>query len=107
MNTIEILEGLMLVSFSASWYWSIAKMLKAKVAAGKSLHFVLMICLGYGFGIASKLLAWHETGQLSGLMWLYSWNLLVVAFDAVLIIRLSGAPQTTVIAVEDKPHPIA
>ena len=57
MNTIEVLEGLMLVSFSLSWYLSIAKMLQAKVAAGKSLHFVLVICLGYSFGIASKLLA--------------------------------------------------
>ena len=92
MNTIEVLEGLMLVSFSLSWYLSIAKMLQAKVAAGKSLHFVLVICLGYSFGIASKLLAWHQTGQMNRLMWLYSWNLLVTAFDAALIIRLSRSP---------------
>ena len=92
MNTIEVLEGLMLVSSSLSWYLSIAKMLQAKVAAGKSLHCVLVICLGYGVGIASKLLAWHQTGQMNRLMWLYSWNLLVAAFDAALIIRLSRSP---------------
>lgn len=92
MTTIEALEGLMLVSFSVSWYWSIAKMFKTKVAAGKSLNFVLMICFGYMLGISSKLVAWREMGELSPLIGVYSWNLLVTAFDAMLVVRYSRIP---------------
>ncbi len=89
MTTIETLEGLMLVSFSVSWYWSIAKMVRTKMAAGKSLYFVLMICFGYVLGISSKLVAWREFGDLSPLISVYGWNLLVTAFDAVLVVRYS------------------
>jgi len=95
MTTIEALEGLMLVSFSVSWYWSIAKMVRTKVAAGKILYFVLMICFGYVLGISSKLVAWQEFGELSALIWVYAWNLLVTAFDAFLVVRYSrSAPQS-------------
>ncbi len=79
----------MLASFSVSWYWSIAKMLRTKVAAGKSVNFVLMICFGYTLGISSKLVAWQETGELSSLIWVYTWNLLVTSFDAMLVVRYS------------------
>ncbi len=92
MTTVEALEGLMLVSFSVSWYWSIAKMFKTKVAAGKSLNFVVMICFGYVLGISSKLVAWREMGELSPLIWVYSWNLLVTTFDAMLVVRYSRTP---------------
>jgi len=89
MTTIETLEGLMLVSFSVSWYWSIAKMVQTKVAAGKSLYFVLMICFGYVLGISSKVVAWRELSDLSPLIWVYGWNLVVTAFDALLVVRYS------------------
>ncbi len=95
MSTVEVLEGLMLISFSISWYWSIAKMLKSKVAAGKSLLFVLMICCGYVLGVSSKVLAWHETGVLSPLIWVYGWNLIVTAFDAVLVVHYSRPTRET------------
>lgn len=95
MTTVEALEGLMLVSFSVSWYWSIAKMVRTKVAAGKSLYFVLMICFGYVLGISSKLVAWQEFGDVSALIWVYTWNLLVTAFDALLVVRYSrSTPQS-------------
>ena len=95
MITVEALEALMLVSFSVSWYWSILKMLRTKLAAGKSLEFVLMICLGYMFGISSKLLAWQEVGEVSPLTWVYVWNLLVTAFDAMLVARYSRPALAT------------
>jgi len=79
----------MLVSFSVSWYWSIAKMVQTKVAAGKSLYFVLMICFGYVLGISSKMVAWQELGDISPLIWVYAWNLMVTAFDAFLVVRYS------------------
>lgn len=87
MTVVEYLEALMLICFSISWYWSIGKMLQTKVAAGKSFYFVLMICSGYLFGIASKLFAWNESGVLSELVYLYCWNFLVTSFDAYLVVR--------------------
>lgn len=67
----ETLEAAMLFSFSISWYWSIAKMLRTRQAAGKSAGFVVLICTGYLCGIASKLVAYRETGALPPLIWLY------------------------------------
>ena len=93
MPANELLESLMLVSFSTGWYWSIVKMLRTKTATGKSLIFVLMICLGYLLGVSSKLVCWQETGQLSPLIWVYAWNLFVTAFDAALVIRFSRLIQ--------------
>ena len=89
MSTIEILEGLMLISFSVSWYWSIAKMLETRKASGKSLNFVLMISFGYALGIASKLVAWRQLGDVSPLVYLYAWNFLVTVVDALLVVRFS------------------
>lgn len=89
----ERLEAAMLFSFSISWYWSIAKMLRTRQAAGKSAFFVLLICCGYVCGVASKLVAYGTTGILSPLIWLYAWNLLVTTFDLYLVQTLSrGKP---------------
>ncbi len=80
-----LLEAAMLAAFSVSWYCSIWKMLTTKRASGKSLGFVLLIVAGYVCGILSKLALYSETGELSALIALYSWNLLVTAFDAFLV----------------------
>lgn len=100
MTTVEVLEGMMLLSFSVSWYWSIAKMLRTKVAAGKSLLFVLMICFGYILGISSKVVAWHSVGILSPLVWVYAWNLLVTAFDAGLVVHYSRPQDAGAVSVQ-------
>jgi hypothetical protein len=89
MPVSDGLEALMLVCFSISWYWSIAKMLRTRVAAGKSAFFVVLICTGYVFGVASKLIAWQGGGPLSPLVWLYAWNLCVTLADLALVIRFS------------------
>ena len=86
-----MLEAAMLGAFSVSWYCSIWKMLRTRQAAGKSLGFVLLICFGYVCGIASKLVLQYETGVWSGLILLYTWNLLVTGFEAWLVFTLSGA----------------
>jgi len=79
------LEATMLAAFSVSWYCSIWKMLTTRRASGKSLGFVLLIVGGYVCGILSKLALYIDTGHLSALIALYSWNLLVTAFDAFLV----------------------
>ncbi len=93
MNFGEACEAFMLISFSVSWYWSIGKMIQTGTAAGKSLFFVILICSGYSFGIASKLFGWSSTGELSNLIWLYGWNLLVTGFDGFLVVRYSRYHQ--------------
>lgn len=89
MSTVEILEALMFCGFSISWYWSIARMMRTRQASGKSLSFVLIIGGAYMLGITAKVLAWRDSGVLSPLVWLYGWNLLVVAVDAVLVVVFS------------------
>ena len=85
----DLLEGVMLFSFSFSWYWSIAKMLRTGQAAGKSALFVALICSGYVTGVASKIVGYETTGVLSPLIWLYLWNLAVTLFDLYLVLRLT------------------
>jgi hypothetical protein len=88
-----ILEATMLAAFSVSWYCSIWKMLATKRASGKSLGFVLLIVGGYVCGILSKLALYVDTGHLSALIALYSWNLLVTAFDAFLVWHFHRKPE--------------
>ena len=89
MIASEFLEAAMLLSFSISWYWSIAKMLRTRVAAGKSALFVVLICAGYVAGVGSKGAAWMAGEPLSPLIWLYAWNLCVTLFDLALVMRFS------------------
>ena len=51
-----IFEFMMLLCFGASWPFSIMKSLKSKSTKGKSLGFMLLVELGYAFGITHKLL---------------------------------------------------
>lgn len=85
----EVFEGIMLFAFSISWYWSIAKMLKVRAAAGKSPLFVVLIVSGYLFGIMSKVIIWQNTGEMSPLLYLYVWNLIVTFTDLLLVLHFS------------------
>lgn len=90
-----ILEATMLITFSAGWYMSVAKMLCTGVAAGKSSSFVALVCLGYGAGIGAKWIEGTTTGALDPVIWLYCWNLLVCLFDLALVIHLTRRAQAT------------
>jgi hypothetical protein len=76
-------------------------MVSSKVAAGKSFNFVLMICIGYIFGIVSKILIWQSSGELSLLIWVYGWNFIVTSFDALLVIHYSRPVPPVVLARQD------
>ena len=52
----EFFEILMIVSFGVSWPLNVIKSFKAKTTKGKSLGFLILIFVGYIFGITSKLL---------------------------------------------------
>ena len=57
MNAAEILEILMVVCFGCSWPMNVRKSYLARTTKGKSLGFLIMICIGYVCGIASKVIA--------------------------------------------------
>lgn len=77
-----IFEFLMLVCFGASWPFSIIKSLRSRSTKGKSLMFMMLIELGYVFGIIHKLLYSYNW-----VIWMYITLFLVVAFDIALYFR--------------------
>lgn len=89
MSITDIFETLMLLSFSVSWYWSIAHMLRTHHASGKSPAFVILICTGYVFGMIAKVSIWQDTGALSPIIYLYAWNLIVTLFDLFLVVHFN------------------
>ena len=84
MNTAEILEILMVVCFGFSWPMNVMKSYKARTTKGKSLGFLIMICIGYVCGIASKIIGgsfkWY-------VMFFYVLNLCMVLLDVAMYAR--------------------
>lgn len=80
----EFFEILMIVSFGFSWPLNVIKSYKARTTKGKSLFFLILIFVGYIFGITSKLLApsfkWY-------VMFFYVLNITMVGLDLLLYIR--------------------
>lgn len=79
----QILEAMMVVSFGLSWPMSIRKSYLARSTKGKSLFFMVMIELGYVFGILSKLLS----NNITYVFVFYVLNLLMVGTDIGLYFR--------------------
>jgi hypothetical protein len=77
-----LFEFLMLLCFGASWPFSIAKSLKSKSAKGKSIGFMLLIELGYVFGMVHKVLYSRDW-----VLWAYVVLFIIVAFDICLYFR--------------------
>ena len=84
MNAAEILEILMIICFGFSWPMNLMKSYQARTTKGKSLPFLLMIAIGYVFGISSKLLGgsfkWY-------VMFFYVLNLCMVLMDVAMYAR--------------------
>ena len=72
-------EFLMLLCFGFSWPFSIAKSLRSRSTAGKSLLFMLMVELGYIFGILHKIF-----NSYNWVLWVYVALFFVVGIDIVL-----------------------
>lgn len=73
---MNVFEFLMLVCFGVSWPISIAKTLRTKVVEGKSPLFMVIVCVGYLFGLIHKYL--DDWDWVAGL---YVVNLAVVLAD--------------------------
>jgi hypothetical protein len=83
------LEVGMLACFGASWPFSIVKTLRTRQAAGKSPEFLGIVALGYGCGIAHKLLFAYDWVVL-----LYGLNLAMVLADLWLYLRCANSRVT-------------
>ena len=80
----ELFEIFMVVLFGASWPMNVIKSYRVRTTKGKSLSFLILIFIGYIFGIAAKLLApefkWY-------VMFFYILNLVMVGMDLILYVR--------------------
>ena len=80
---LEIFEALMLFCFGFAWPFNIYKSYKARSNKGKSFLFLLVIFLGYLFGIANKLMVTEK----DFILWLYILNCVMVFIDISLYFR--------------------
>ena len=77
-----IFEFLMLVCFGCSWPFSIAKSIRSRSTKGKSIMFMLMVELGYVFGIIHKALYSRDW-----VIWIYVALFFIVGLDICLYFR--------------------
>ena len=77
---MQIFEFIMLVCFGLSWPISVYKSIKSKSTQGKSVVFIVAIIIGYISGIIGKII----NDQLTYVLIIYCFNLIVVSVDLVL-----------------------
>ena len=81
-ETMSIFETMMLLCFGAAWPFSIYRSYTSKSVAGKSPYFLLILMLGYVFGILNKIFY-----NLDFVIYLYALNLVMVTADLILYKR--------------------
>lgn len=79
---MSIFEIGMLLCFGAAWPASIYKSYKSGSTAGKSVIFLIVLLIGYIFGILNKLLFRYDN-----VIFLYILNALMVFTDTMLYFR--------------------
>ncbi len=76
----NVCEIIMLLCFGASWPINFRKAFLAKTTKGVSLTFLCLIEIGYGCGMAAKILS----DNINYVLFFYILNLIVVAANIVL-----------------------
>lgn len=79
----NIFETIMIVSFGISWPLSIYRSVKSRSTKGKSLMFMIFICIGYICGIIAKIM----TQNFNLAFWFYFPNVIMVSTDICLYFR--------------------
>ena len=74
----------MIVCFGFSWPMNVIKSYRARTTKGKSLPFLLLIIIGYVFGIIGKLIGGNFKWYV---LFFYVLNLVMVSTDLALYIR--------------------
>ena len=77
---MQIFEFIMLACFGLSWPISVYKSIKSKSTQGKSVVFIVAIIIGYISGIIGKIV----NDQLTYVLIIYCFNLMVVSIDLIL-----------------------
>ena len=90
MTFLGMLEAGMLFCFGFGWPFSIYKSYKARANAGKSFLFLIVIWMGYLFGIIFKALSPEH----DFVLWLYVLNIAMVSVDIVLFFRNKSISET-------------
>ena len=73
----------MLLCFAAAWPVSILKSIRARTSKGKSLGFMLILIIGYLFGIANK----FAIDSVNYVVVFYVINIILVSTDVALWFR--------------------
>lgn len=79
---MSIYEIIMLICFGAAWPFSIYKSLKSKSTKGKSSLFMIVLIIGYVFGILNKLLV-----KCDYVIYLYIIDAVMVGIDLILFYK--------------------
>ena len=79
---MSIFEAGMLICFGASWPLDIYKSLKSRSTAGKSVMFMIVLNVGYIFGVINKIIYSRDV-----VLVLYIINFLMVSVDICLFFR--------------------
>ena len=77
---MQIFEFIMLACFGLSWPISVYKSIKSKSTQGKSVVFIIAIIIGYISGVIGKIV----NNQLTYVLIIYCFNLIVITIDLVL-----------------------
>jgi hypothetical protein len=76
----KFLESGMLVAFGFAWPANILHTLRNKSTRGKSITFLMIVTIGYMFGIGAKILG----NEVSYVLFFYVLNILLVGCDICL-----------------------
>lgn len=96
IDAAQICEILMLCIFGASWPFNIAKSIRSRTAKGRSVMFEILVVIGYGFGLYSKIWLWQQTGELAYSTWFYLADIAMVCVDIALYFRNVKLDRTSV-----------
>ncbi len=84
MNIPELFEIIMILCFGCSWPMNVIKSYRARTAKGKSVLFLVLILVGYVFGIAGKLISGNFKWYV---LFFYILNFCMVFADLLLYFR--------------------
>lgn len=89
MQLQDILETMMMICFGFAWPMNILKTLQTRSTKGKSLFFLVIVVIGYIFGITAKIIA----QKINYVLFFYSLNFVMVLTDLTLYIKYSRAEK--------------
>lgn len=94
LTTGQVLEAGMLICFGVSWPVDILKALRTRRTEGKSLAFMVLIFVGYLFGLTAKLVrAAQAQAAPEAVTALYAVNAVFIAVDIALYLKFRRRGQ--------------